>query len=115
MCKSYSHFISKKICDYAIFNDQNFNDTLTNDIVSFEQLGPGGSGVGYYVCGLVAARCGTFIMFLFSLLFYCCVTWILSSIVITLLEKRDLVFSISLLCGVSTVSHGMCVICVVRK
>ena len=26
---------------YAIFNDQNFNDTLTNDIVSFEQLGPG--------------------------------------------------------------------------
>ena len=26
---------------YAIFNDQNFNDTLTNDIVSFEQQGPG--------------------------------------------------------------------------
>ena len=26
---------------YAIFNDQSFNDTLTNDIVSFEQLGPG--------------------------------------------------------------------------
>ena len=26
---------------YAIFNDQNFNDTLTNNIVSFEQLGPG--------------------------------------------------------------------------
>ena len=26
---------------YAIFNDQNFNDTLTNDIISFEQLGPG--------------------------------------------------------------------------
>ena len=25
---------------YAIFNDQSFNDTLTNDIVSFEQLGP---------------------------------------------------------------------------
>ena len=25
---------------YAIFNDQGFNDTLTNDIVSFEQLGP---------------------------------------------------------------------------
>ena len=24
----------------AIFNDQSFNDTLTNDIVSFEQLGP---------------------------------------------------------------------------
>ena len=27
---------------YAIFNDQNFNDLLTNDIVSFEQLGPVG-------------------------------------------------------------------------
>ena len=26
---------------YAIFNNQSFNDTLTNDIVSFEQLGPG--------------------------------------------------------------------------
>ena len=25
---------------YAIFNDQSFNDTLTNDIVSFEQLAP---------------------------------------------------------------------------
>ena len=40
-CKSYSHFISKNICVYAIFNYQNFNDTLTNDIVSFVQLGPG--------------------------------------------------------------------------
>ena len=26
---------------YDIFNDQSFNDTLTNDIVSFKQLGPG--------------------------------------------------------------------------
>ena len=26
---------------YAIFNDLSFNDMLTNDIVSFEQLGPG--------------------------------------------------------------------------
>ena len=32
---------SKNISIYAIFNDQSFNDTLTNDIVSFEQLGPG--------------------------------------------------------------------------
>ena len=39
-CKSYSHFFSKNICVYLIFNDQSFNDTLTNDIVSFEQLGP---------------------------------------------------------------------------
>ena len=41
-CKSYSHFFSKNISIYAIFNDQNFNDdTLTNDMVSFEQMGPG--------------------------------------------------------------------------
>ena len=40
-CKSYSHFFSKNISINAIFNDQSFNDTLTNDIVSFEQLGPG--------------------------------------------------------------------------
>ena len=33
-------FFSKNISTYAIFNDQSFNDTLTNDIVSFEQLGP---------------------------------------------------------------------------
>ena len=39
-CKSYSHFFSKNISVYAIFNDQSFNDTLTNDIVSFEQLSP---------------------------------------------------------------------------
>ena len=39
-CKSYPHFFSKNIGVYAIFDDQNFNDTLTNDIVSFEQLGP---------------------------------------------------------------------------
>ena len=39
-CKSYSHFFSRNISVYAIFNDQSFNDTLTNDIVSIEQLGP---------------------------------------------------------------------------
>ena len=39
-CKSYSHFFSKNISVYAIFDYQSFNDTLTNDIVSFEQLGP---------------------------------------------------------------------------
>ena len=38
--KSYSRFYSINISVYAIFNDQNFNDTLTDDIVSFEQLGP---------------------------------------------------------------------------
>ena len=34
-------FFSKNISVYAIFDDQNFNDMLTNDIVTFEQLGPG--------------------------------------------------------------------------
>ena len=34
-------FFSTKIVEYAIFNDQSFNDMLTNDTISFEQLGPG--------------------------------------------------------------------------
>ena len=34
-------FFSKKIRVYAIFDEQRFNDMLTNDIASFEQLGPG--------------------------------------------------------------------------
>ena len=34
-------FFSKNISVYAIFDDQRFNDTLTKDIASFEQLGPG--------------------------------------------------------------------------
>ena len=42
LLKSFSHFFSKYISIYAVFNDQSFNDTLTNNIVSFEQLGPGG-------------------------------------------------------------------------
>ena len=33
-------FSSTNFSVYAIFNDQSFNDTLTNDIVNFEQLGP---------------------------------------------------------------------------
>ena len=32
-------FSAKNISIYAIFNDQSFNSTLTNDIISFEQLG----------------------------------------------------------------------------
>ena len=35
-----THIFSAKILAYAIFSDESFNDTLTNDIVSFEQLGP---------------------------------------------------------------------------
>ena len=33
-------FFRKNISVCAIFNDQSFNDMLTNDIISFEQLGP---------------------------------------------------------------------------
>ena len=36
----YSHFFCKNISIYAVFNDQNFNNTLSNNIVSFEQLNP---------------------------------------------------------------------------
>ena len=31
---------SKNKSVYAVFNDQSFNNTLTDNIVSFEQLGP---------------------------------------------------------------------------
>ena len=40
-CKSYSHFFSKKFQHICISLDLNFNESLTNDAVSFEQLGPG--------------------------------------------------------------------------
>ena len=39
-CKSYSHFFSKKFQHICISLDVNFNKSLTNDVVSFEQLGP---------------------------------------------------------------------------
>ena len=32
-------FFSKNISLYAIFNDKNFSNALTNNIVNFEQLG----------------------------------------------------------------------------
>ena len=40
MQKLLTFFSSKNISIYAIFNDQSFNNMLTNNIVSFEQLGP---------------------------------------------------------------------------
>ena len=40
-CKSYSHFFSaKRFQHICVSLDVNFNQSLTNDIVSFEQLGP---------------------------------------------------------------------------
>ena len=40
-CKSYSHFFSKKFQHICVSLNVNFNESLTNDVVSFEQLGPG--------------------------------------------------------------------------
>ena len=40
MQKLFTFFFSKNISIYAVPNDQNFLDTLTNHIASFEQLGP---------------------------------------------------------------------------
>ena len=37
---SFCKCSSKNISVHAIFNDQSFNNTLTKDIVNFEQLGP---------------------------------------------------------------------------
>ena len=37
---SYSHFFSKIFQHICVSLDVNFNESLTNDIVSFEQLGP---------------------------------------------------------------------------
>ena len=37
---SYSHFFSKKFQHICVSLDGNFNESLTNDVVSFEQLGP---------------------------------------------------------------------------
>ena len=39
---SYTHFYSKKFQHFCVSLDVNFNESLTNDIVSFEQLGPYG-------------------------------------------------------------------------
>ena len=36
----FTGIFAENISIYAIFNDQSFSDTLINDIVSFEQLGP---------------------------------------------------------------------------
>ena len=41
MQKQLTFFFQQKISVYALFNDQSFKDMLTNDTVSFEQLGPG--------------------------------------------------------------------------
>ena len=49
-CEYLLHFFSKNIGVYAIFNDPSFNDTLTNYIISFKQLGPGFQLLFQLVC-----------------------------------------------------------------
>ena len=52
MQKLLTFFFAKNISVYAIFIDQGFNDTLINDIVSFEQLG---SDHHVQMCSLITA------------------------------------------------------------
>ena len=40
-CKGFSHFSTKNNSVFVILMFEIFNETLTNDVVSFEQLGPG--------------------------------------------------------------------------
>ena len=53
-CKSYSHFFSKKFQHICISLDINFNESLTNDIVSFEQLGPDHFTMDIYIKLLIS-------------------------------------------------------------
>ena len=43
MWVALANIFCKNVSVCAIFDDQSFNNTLTNNIVSFEQLGPGHS------------------------------------------------------------------------
>ena len=58
----YSHFLSKNISVYAILNDQNFNDTLTNNIIVLNSWAQyfGSKNVPYlervYVCILMISH-----------------------------------------------------------
>ena len=52
-CKRFSHFFNKKnqrICDIYF---QNFKETLTNDVVNFEQQGPGPDVIRHFSCSTV--------------------------------------------------------------
>ena len=40
MWVAFAHFFSKKFQHICVSLDVNFNESLTNDVVSFEQLGP---------------------------------------------------------------------------
>ena len=40
MWVAFAHFFSKKFLHICVSLDVNFNESLTNGVVSFEQLGP---------------------------------------------------------------------------
>ena len=54
--KSYSHFFSKKFQHICISLDVNFNESLTNDVISFEQLDPGQTARIHTLIRTFAAR-----------------------------------------------------------
>ena len=56
------HFFSKNIHVFAIFNDQSFNDMLTNNIISFEQLGSGENREIWILFGWKSALSGAMIL-----------------------------------------------------
>ena len=49
--------MSKKFQHICISLDVNFNETLTNDVVSFEQLGPEVSGYSWFIIGMTLHVC----------------------------------------------------------
>ena len=49
-CKRFSHFFNKKLQRIFDIYLQSFNETLTNDVVNFEQLTPGCEGWGIDIC-----------------------------------------------------------------
>ena len=104
-CKSYSHFFSKKFQHICASLDVNFNESLTNDVVSFEQLGPD--------IHRVTRR---YIVFVFSLCVSVCLSVIfffLSNISLELLHlgSRNLVQMSCLTHGI--VGKGTCLLLLV--
>ena len=62
-CKSYSHFFIKKFQHICVSLDVNFNEALTNDVVSFEQLGPDcWIAVHCYCCTLLSTATHCYIL-----------------------------------------------------
>ena len=53
-CKSYSHFFSKNVSVYVIFEDQSFNDMLTATLVS------NNCTCSNFTCLNIEDKCGTY-------------------------------------------------------